>query len=72
MLRLKEHSGNFVAKLGGWAKYHAWLDSKGIARFNKDLQTLIRLPKKASAKIGRNEPCSCGSGKKFKKCCINK
>jgi SEC-C motif-containing protein len=20
-------------------------------------------------KIGRNEPCSCGSGKKFKKCC---
>ena len=23
-------------------------------------------------KIGRNEPCSCGSGKKYKKCCINK
>lgn len=22
-----------------------------------------------SPKIGRNEPCSCGSGKKFKKCC---
>lgn len=21
-------------------------------------------------KIGRNEPCSCGSGKKFKKCCL--
>jgi SEC-C motif-containing protein len=21
------------------------------------------------AKVGRNEPCSCGSGKKFKKCC---
>ena len=20
-------------------------------------------------KIGRNEPCTCGSGKKFKKCC---
>jgi len=25
-----------------------------------------------SVKIGRNEPCPCGSGKKFKKCCINK
>ena len=24
------------------------------------------------AKIGRNEPCPCGSGKKFKKCCMNK
>ena len=22
--------------------------------------------------LGRNDPCSCGSGKKFKKCCINK
>ncbi|WP_236632519.1 SEC-C metal-binding domain-containing protein [Novosphingobium meiothermophilum] len=21
-------------------------------------------------KIGRNDPCPCGSGKKFKKCCI--
>ncbi|PHS09410.1 MAG: hypothetical protein COA78_12000 [Blastopirellula sp.] len=23
-------------------------------------------------KIGRNEPCPCNSGKKFKKCCISK
>ena len=23
-------------------------------------------------KIGRNNPCPCGSGKKYKKCCINK
>ncbi|MEA3436938.1 MAG: SEC-C metal-binding domain-containing protein [Thermodesulfobacteriota bacterium] len=22
-----------------------------------------------SEKIGRNDPCPCGSGKKFKKCC---
>lgn len=21
-------------------------------------------------KVGRNEPCPCGSGKKFKKCCL--
>ena len=25
-----------------------------------------------SVKIGRNDPCPCGSGKKYKKCCINK
>ena len=24
-----------------------------------------------SDKTGRNDPCPCGSGKKFKKCCIN-
>lgn len=23
-----------------------------------------------TAKIGRNEPCPCGSGKKYKKCCL--
>ena len=23
----------------------------------------------ANAKVGRNDPCPCGSGKKFKKCC---
>jgi uncharacterized protein YecA (UPF0149 family) len=28
--------------------------------------------KRKSPKIGRNEPCPCGSGKKFKKCCLNK
>ncbi len=22
-------------------------------------------------KVGRNEPCPCGSGKKYKKCCLN-
>lgn len=27
---------------------------------------------KVESKIGRNDPCVCGSGKKFKKCCINK
>jgi uncharacterized protein len=24
---------------------------------------------RSGAKVGRNDPCSCGSGKKFKKCC---
>lgn len=25
---------------------------------------------KQKVKVGRNEPCPCGSGKKFKKCCL--
>lgn len=28
-----------------------------------------RSAEKASPKVGRNDPCPCGSGKKFKKCC---
>jgi preprotein translocase SecA subunit len=26
-------------------------------------------PKREGAKVGRNDPCSCGSGKKYKRCC---
>ena len=26
----------------------------------------------AGAKVGRNDPCPCGSGKKYKKCCLLK
>ena len=31
--------------------------------------TVKKEPKKASKKPGRNDPCPCGSGKKYKKCC---
>jgi SWIM/SEC-C metal-binding protein len=30
---------------------------------------LARQPARAAPKIGRNDPCPCGSGKKSKKCC---
>lgn len=33
----------------------------------EDYTTLV-----GSAKVGRNDPCPCGSGKKFKKCCLAK
>jgi len=29
-------------------------------------------PVRATAQPGRNDPCPCGSGRKFKKCCLNK
>ena len=29
----------------------------------------VQEPYRAPPKIGRNEPCPCGSGKKYKKCC---
>ncbi|MFW6283714.1 MAG: SEC-C metal-binding domain-containing protein [Minisyncoccales bacterium] len=33
---------------------------------------LVKIPSgpKKSEKIGRNDPCPCGSGKKYKKCCL--
>lgn len=29
-------------------------------------------PARTEKKVGRNEPCPCGSGKKFKRCCLKK
>jgi uncharacterized protein len=26
-------------------------------------------PRRSIPKVGRNDPCPCGSGKKYKKCC---
>ncbi|WP_436231241.1 SEC-C metal-binding domain-containing protein [Caballeronia sp. LjRoot29] len=35
-----------------------------------NLTALLRVAAKARAKVGRNDPCPCGSGKKYKKCCL--
>jgi SWIM/SEC-C metal-binding protein len=36
-----------------------------------DLERALHPPEPvvAATKVGRNDPCPCGSGKKFKKCC---
>ncbi len=37
---------------------------------NKNLNPNNNRDVKRSEKVGRNEPCTCGSGKKYKKCCL--
>ncbi|MDD4705844.1 MAG: preprotein translocase subunit SecA [Bacilli bacterium] len=41
---------------------------KTVIHTNDGKETVKAAPKK-SQKIGRNEPCPCGSGKKYKQCC---
>ncbi len=41
----------------------------GISCIDKEIKLE---PMVVDKKVGRNEPCPCGSGKKYKKCCINK
>jgi SWIM/SEC-C metal-binding protein len=65
--RLKEVTSIF--EKNGW-KYTIGLEPdkpEDIA----DLEILLNpiKPKIAEKKFGRNEPCPCGSGKKYKKCC---
>ena len=37
--------------------------------FGGDPLPVAQAPIRSDAKIGRNDPCSCGSGKKYKQCC---
>ena len=32
-------------------------------------ETAIKTVQRSGAKVGRNDPCPCGSGRKYKKCC---
>lgn len=45
-----------------WLKKHPEVANGG------DVQK-VETVKRAEPKVGRNEPCPCGSGKKYKKCC---
>lgn len=65
-----EFKANF--ELGGQALSHhersdfEKQDGKWYFVDGQPVQTPI---KRAQPKVGRNDPCVCGSGKKFKKCC---
>ncbi|MEN6477504.1 MAG: YchJ family metal-binding protein, partial [Rectinema sp.] len=55
-LRDKHRESAHFAKKDG-----RWLYEEGEVK----TQTVVR----AEPKVGRNDPCPCGSGKKYKKCC---
>lgn len=58
-----------LLKLADRIKDPSQIDGNTVIELQKLLG--IKLPKnqKINKKIGRNEPCPCNSGKKWKKCC---
>ncbi len=69
-------SGLFPAPaLGGSLQFvHPSLDGQNSLDEEADLQAIAALGSTAAAstpgiKVGRNQPCPCGSGKKYKHCC---
>ena len=53
------------------AEIHQNIERKPVTKnvqTNDDKSDAVKKPKK-STKVGRNEPCPCGSGKKYKNCC---
>jgi preprotein translocase subunit SecA len=58
---------DWLFKLPAWDEILTAEEKKAIKKEFMLSKTVIK-----EAKIGRNDPCPCGSGKKYKKCCLNK
>jgi curved DNA-binding protein CbpA len=48
----------------GYIKYGSYVDSENDDETGESIPFVRKYPK-----VGRNDPCPCGSGKKYKKCC---
>ncbi len=55
---------DWLYELPQWKEIFSEEELKALYKEQRDSGT-VRKPKK----IGRNDPCPCGSGKKYKKCC---
>jgi uncharacterized protein YecA (UPF0149 family) len=45
---------------------------KSARYFEEQVEEYPRAPARATDKNPRNKPCPCGSGKKYKHCCLKK
>ena len=65
-LQILRESSRFYKVNGRWVYSRKDSILPPVTNFNKKKpKTFVR----SKAKIGRNNPCPCGSGKKYKKCC---
>lgn len=53
-----------------WLEWMPQLESRYAVRLREDGSVRGQTVRKTLADVGRNDPCPCGSGLKFKKCCI--
>ena len=56
---------------GAWTGWVSALEEKYQSKFRDDGSVRGETFKKQYTDVNRNDPCPCGSGKKFKKCCMN-
>jgi uncharacterized protein YchJ len=69
LLPIAERYQNITSTWAGYNDASRASSIEPLPSFNyENEQTYVRDEKK----IGRNEPCTCGSGKKYKKCCLLK
>jgi preprotein translocase subunit SecA len=62
-------SGSAFAHAGAQARPTAAPDSNGGEMVDQAIERATAPVRRDTPKVGRNEPCPCGSGKKYKNCC---
>lgn len=62
------HAPDVESKLMKEAAEHLYDDVHGAWQYWFDLRVNREPAKREEAKVGRNDPCPCGSGKKYKSC----
>jgi preprotein translocase subunit SecA len=67
-----QSSEHAVAASAYDAQRQAALDMTRNAQMAEEGEEVVRTIVRAGPKVGRNDPCPCGSGKKYKKCCGRK
>ena len=61
-----------VPEVEGWRRAIARASTEYLASFREDGTVRGQTVRHPVAAVGRNDPCPCGSGKKFKKCCMTR
>ncbi|WP_027859269.1 YecA family protein [Marinobacterium jannaschii] len=71
LLPMVSDSLNYIHKMGTMLQEQALeQDEEALSALPEAFDTEPSLPASA-VQVGRNDPCPCGSGKKYKKCCLN-
>ena len=63
--RMVEFKAKHLMELPQWSNVFSEEEREKLYKEQRSSGTVVR----EGAKIGRNDPCHCGSGKKYKKCC---
>lgn len=62
--KMVEYKAEHLYSLKEWDNIFDEEKRKELYKEQKTARTVVKEPK-----VGRNDPCPCGSGKKYKKCC---
>ena len=63
-MNMVQCNAEWLYTLPQWDAIYTKEEQEALYKKEKSSHTIVKPPK-----IGRNDPCPCGSGKKYKKCC---